>query len=54
MLVGVDVDQEGNVCSDYLRVQVQINVNKPLRRGVQLKLCNDEEPQGSLFAMSRC
>jgi hypothetical protein len=41
----MDVDREGKASGAYLRGRVAIDIDKPLRRGVLLRLSRSEEPR---------
>lgn len=44
-VVKVDVDGDGKASGAFLRGQVAIDIDKPLRRGVLLRMSKNEEPQ---------
>ena len=43
--MGVDIDKDSNIEADYQRIRVSIDVSKPLRRGIGLKLPGESAPQ---------
>jgi hypothetical protein len=44
LVVKVDVDADGKASGAFLRGRVAIEIDKPLRRGVLLRMSKTEEP----------
>ena len=44
-VVRMDVDKDGNASGAFLRARIAIEIDKPLRRGVLLRMSRLEEPR---------
>lgn len=45
MVIIMDVDVDGKASGAFLRTRVAIDIDKPLRRGVLLRMSRSEEPK---------
>ena len=44
-VVRMDVDKDGSASGAFLRARIAIEIDKPLRRGVLLRMSRSEEPR---------
>ena len=44
-VVRMDVDKDGSASGAFLRARIAIEIDKPLRRGVLLRMSRLEEPR---------